>query len=171
MNNVPTDSLYATSLEEVLWGGTLVVITMAMHGFGMLIVLRINLVIKHWLGATKSVLLGLVPVVIASWVIMLVHLSEVVVWALFLFWKGALTNRSLAYYFSLNAYTTLGNNFSLPLHWRLLEGMIASAGLLTFAWSAAILFALAQEFQQHQMQIFVERHQKRRPGPGDESNS
>jgi hypothetical protein len=31
MNSVPTEPLYVTSLEEVLWGGTLVVITMAMH--------------------------------------------------------------------------------------------------------------------------------------------
>ena len=30
---------YATSLEEVLWGITLVAITMAIHGFGMLLTL------------------------------------------------------------------------------------------------------------------------------------
>jgi hypothetical protein len=171
MNSVPTNSLYATSLEEVLWGGILVVITMNMHGIGMLVVLRINLVIKHWLGATKSVLLGLVPVVFASWLMMLVHLTEVAVWALFFFWKGAFVNRSLAYYFSLNEYTTVGSSFSLPFHWRLLEGMLAGTGLLTFAWSAGILFALAQEFQKRQMRIFMERHQKQPPGSRHESNS
>ena len=171
MNSLPTEPVYVTSLEEVLWGGTLVVITMAMHGVGMLVVLRINLAIKQWLGATKSLVLGLVPVILASWMIMLVHLIEVVVWALFFVWKGAFPNRSLAYYFSLNEYTTVGSAFSLPTHWRLLEGMIATAGLLTFAWSTGILFTLAQEFQEQQMQIFRERHQKKASIPKHESNS
>jgi hypothetical protein len=168
MNSLPTEPVYVTSLEEVLWGGTLVVITMAMHGVGMLVVLRINLAIKQWLGATKSLVLGLVPVILASWMIMLVHLIEVVVWALFFVWKGAFPNRSLAYYFSLNEYTTVGSAFSLPTHWRLLEGMIATAGLLTFAWSTGILFTLAQEFQEQQMQGFRERHQKKPSVPKQE---
>ena len=171
MNSVPPEPLYVTSLEEVLWGGTLVVITMAMHGVGMLAVLRISLAIKQWLGATKSLVLGLVPVILASWMIMLVHLIEVIVWALFFVWKGAFPNRSLAYYFSLNEYTTVGSAFSLPTHWRLLEGMIATAGLLTFAWSTGILLTLAQEFQEQQMQIYRERHQKRVSIPKHESNS
>jgi len=161
MNNLPAEPLYVTSIEEVLWGGTLVVLTMAMHGIGMLAVLRINLAIKRWLGTTKSVLSNLVPVILASWMILFVHLIEVIVWALFFVWKGAFPNRSLAYYFSLNEYTTVGSAFSLPLQWRLLEGMIATAGLLTFAWSTGVLFTLAQEFQEQQMQLFRERHQKK----------
>lgn len=161
MNGTPVEPLYVTSLEEVLWGGTLVVITMAMHGVGMMAVLRINLAIKHWLGTTRSLLINLMPVILASWMIMLVHLVEVIVWALFFVWKGAFPNRSLAYYFSLNEYTTVGSAFSLPLQWRLLEGMIATAGLLTFAWSTGILFTIAQEFQEQQMQFFRERHQKK----------
>jgi hypothetical protein len=35
------DSVYVTSLEEIIWGGTLVAVTKAMHGFGMLWVLRL----------------------------------------------------------------------------------------------------------------------------------
>ena len=113
-------------------------------------------------------LLNRVPVILASWMIMLVHLIEVVVWAWFFAWKGAFPNRSLAYYFSLNEYTTVGSAFSLPLPWRLLEGMIATAGLLTFAWSTGILFTLAQEFQEQQMQLFRERHQKQPAVPKPE---
>ena len=58
---------------------------------------------------------------------MLVHLSEVMVWAAFFSWKGAFSNYSLSYYFSLNEFTTLGSNYNLPLHWRLLEGLTATA--------------------------------------------
>jgi hypothetical protein len=42
-------------------------------------------------------------------------------------------------------YVTVGSNLRLPEHWRLLEGMIAFAGLITFAWSTGVLFAMAQE--------------------------
>ena len=158
MNPPPVEPLYVTSLEEVLWGGLLVTITMAMHGFGMMAVLRVNLSVKNWLGNKTHIVANLFPIILASWMIMLVHLIEVMVWALFFIWKGAFQNSSLAYYFSLNEYTTVGSNFNLPLHWRLLEGMIATAGLLTFAWSTGILMTLAQEFQEQRIQLFQQRH-------------
>jgi hypothetical protein len=152
------EPLYVTSLEEVLWGGLLVAITMAMHGFGMMAVLRVNHTVKNWFKNKTSLLAGLFPVILASWMIMLVHLIEVGVWAGFFLWKSAFPNRSVAYYFSLNEYTTVGSPFNLPLHWRLLEGMIATAGLLTFAWSTGILITLAQEFQDQRVQLFKQRH-------------
>jgi hypothetical protein len=164
MNTAPVEPMYVTSFEEVLWGGTLVVITMSMHGFGMVGVLRVSHVLKHWLRRKTTLLTGLLPVILASWMIMLVHLLEVIVWALFFLWKGAFPNRSIAYYFSLNEYTTVGSNFSLPLQWRLLEGMIATAGLLTFAWSTGILLTLAQDFMDQRMQLFKRRY------PQEESN-
>jgi hypothetical protein len=157
MTDLPGQAIYITSLEEVFWGGTLVGITMAMHGFGMLAVLRVDQIIKHRLAGRTSIMAGLIPVILASWMIMLVHLIEVLVWASFFLWKGAFPNSSLAYYFSLNEYTTVGSDYSLPLHWRLLEGMIATAGLLTFAWSTGILITLAQGFQDQRMELAKRR--------------
>jgi hypothetical protein len=93
--------------------------------------------------------------------IIIIHLLEVLVWAGFFLWKGAMPNASLAYYFSLNEYTTVGSNFNLPLRWRLLEGMIATAGLLTFAWSTGVLLTLAQDFQERELQLLKLRRQKR----------
>ena len=159
--NIPLpEPQYIISLDEILWGGTLVAITMAIHGFGMLAVLRANLAVKNWIGKKTTIAANLFPVILASWMIMLVHLIEVGVWAGFFLWQGAFANRSLAYYFSLNEYTTVGSNFNLPLHWRLLEGMIATAGLLTFAWSTGILITLAQEFQDQRIQLFKQRHEQ-----------
>jgi len=161
MNTPPIEPLYTTSLEELFWGGLLVAITMAMHGCGMLAILRVNHAIKQWIGKKTGIVAGLFPVILASWMIMLVHLIEVGIWAGFFLWQGAFANRSLAYYFSLNEYTTVGSNFNLPLHWRLLEGMIATAGLLTFAWSTGILITLAQEFQDQRTQLFKQRHEQK----------
>jgi len=162
--NIPLpEPTYVISLDEIFWGGTLVAITMAMHGVGMLTVLRVNLSVQNWIGKQTGILANLFPIILASWMIMLVHLTEVLVWAGFFLWKSAFPNSSVAYYFSLNEYTTVGSNFNLPLHWRLLEGMIATAGLLTFAWSTGILITLAQEFQDRRMQLFKQRH-----GRGDD---
>src|SRR5580765_984260 len=158
MNTVPIESLYVTSLEEVFYGGALVALTMALHGFGMLGVVRANHTLKNCLGPRTNIVANLLPVIFNSWLIMLVHLVEVALWALFFLWKGAFPNHSTAYYFSLNEYTTVGSNFNLPLKWRLLDGMLASGGLLAFAWPNGILCTVPQEFRDHHTSLFVQRH-------------
>ncbi len=165
MNADLLDSSYVISLKELFWGGTLVAITMAMHGFGMLLVLRLNAALKRRFESRPSFASGLFILILASWTIMLVHLSEVGVWAAFFLWKHAFPNASLCYYFSLNEYTTLGSNYDLPLHWRLLEGMIGTAGLLTFAWSTGVLLTLAEDFQEQQMKLLKQRREKLQPKP------
>jgi hypothetical protein len=135
----------------------LVAITMVMHAIGMRATLRVNLAAKNWLDAKRFQLSGLFRIILASWMILLVHLIEALVWAGFFIWKGAFATYSVAYYFSLNEYTTLGSNFYLPRHWRLLEGMLAMAGLLAFAWSTGVLFTLAQDFQTQRIQSIEKR--------------
>jgi hypothetical protein len=160
MPALPTDP-YVTSLEEVFWGGILVAITMAMHALGMPVILRVQQAWHSRFEREPSFTKGIAGLILASWAILLVHLLEVVVWAAFFVWKGALPTKSLAYYFSLNEYTTVGSAYSLPYRWRLLEGMIAMAGLLTFAWSTGILFTLAQDFQEQQIRLRKLRQEKK----------
>lgn len=155
------EPLYVVSLEEVLWGGMLIAITMGIHGYGMLAVLRVNHGLHQMLGSKKGVMSSIVPVIFASCMIFIVHLSEVMVWAAFFVWKGSFPNLSMSFYFSLNEYTTVGSKFSLTLQWRLLEGMIATAGLLTFAWSTGVLFSLAKEFQDQWLEVFKKRRLKK----------
>ena len=59
-------------------------------------------------------------------------------------------------------YTTVGSNFSLPLRWRLLDGMLPIAALMSFAWSTGVLFMLAQEFQSTQLSAMQARQAARR---------
>jgi hypothetical protein len=158
---MPPESTYVISLEEILWGSFLMAITMFVHGFGMVIVLRVSHGLKRRVAEKENLMVGLLPVVLATCMILLVHLTEVMVWSAFFLWKGSFVNQSLAFYFSLNEYTTLGSNFHLPLRWRLLEGMIATAGLIAFAWSTAVLITLAQQFQNQQMEMFQRRHLKK----------
>ena len=166
MNAVPDATMYVTSLREILWGVMLVASTMIIHGFGMILTLRVNNAFKPHLERTHSFLLGVFALILASWMIILVHLAEVAVWAGFFLWKGALPNYSIAYYFTLNEYTTVGSNYNLPQSWRLLEGMVATAGLLGFAWSTGVLVTLAQGFQEHQLQLLKQRRENRLPKSG-----
>jgi hypothetical protein len=163
---------YVTSVEEVLWGGTLVAITMAVHGFGMLSILRVTGAMKERLVRAPSYMSGMSVLVLASWLILIVHLLEVFAWAGFFYWKDAVNTQmntpataSLCYYFALMDYTTLGSNYNLHIRWRLLEGMIAVAGLLTFAWSTGVLLTLAQEFQDQQLLLLKKRRGRQQPQP------
>ncbi len=146
MHFLQIEPVYVISFEEVFWGALLVAITMAIHVFGMLMVLRFNEYLKSRLDQKKELMAGVVPIMLASCWILLIHLVEVIVWAVFFYWKGAFPNVSIAYYFALNEYTTVGSKFNLPLQLRLLEGIISCAGLLAFALSTGILFRLATSF-------------------------
>jgi len=143
----PDLTLYVAGFEEIAWGVALVAIVMVLHGLGMVWTLRIVHRLKGRLGPNVKLAASLLVLVVAAWLITVTHLVEVFAWAGFLHWKRALPNMSMAYYLSLLDYTTLGCEYDLPVKWRLLEGMIAISGLMTFAWSTGVLFTLAQEFQ------------------------
>jgi hypothetical protein len=168
--DTPLPPHYVISLEEIFWGGILVAITMVMHGNGMITVLRMSGRLKERFAPTPSFISGMSILVFASWAILLVHLLEVLVWAAFFLWKDAVNpqtatsaNGSLCYYFALLDYTTLGSPYNLHVRWRLLEGMLAAAGLFTFAWSTGIMLTLAQEFQDQELSLLKQRREKRHP--------
>jgi hypothetical protein len=159
--DIPADDLhYVISLEEVAWGLVLIAITMTLHGLGMLLATQAGGGVSRRLERFESYFFSVFPIVVASWIIVIVHLAEAIVWAGFFLWKGAMPSTSVSYYFTVMEYTTVGSQYNLPLHWRLLEGMVAMAGLLCFAWSTGVLFTLAQEFQQKQLAARQRRRQR-----------
>ena len=139
------EMLYLISLEEVVWGFGLIGITMWIHGIGMLATMTANDAIRARTARLRRTNLGVGSVVLASLMIVFVHILEVLVWAGFFMVSDAMPNPHAAMYFSLMQYTTVGSDLHLPMHWRLLEGMIAIAGLMTFAWSTGVLFTLADK--------------------------
>jgi len=139
---------YVISLNEIMWGGLLMAVTMVIHGTGMILTLRASYALKRLIEPFKrsAFILGLGVLIIAAWMIIVIDLLEISVWSQFFVWSGAISNPSRAYYYAFVNYCTLNSGY-LPLRWRLLEGMLGMAGLLTFAWSTGIIFMLAQEFQ------------------------
>ena len=72
--------------------------------------------------------------------LLLLHLAEAIVWALFYVLVGALPDLETAAYFSLTSYTTVGyGDVVLPAGWRLLGPIEAAVGVLMLGWSTGIL--------------------------------
>ena len=144
---------YVTSLEEILWGSLLVALTLTIHGFGMLWTLRGSNAFRARFERHPSFVLGLGNLILASWMVTFVHICEVMLWAGFFQWKHCFPNYSIAVYFALMDYTTVGSEYQLPQKWRLLAGMLATAGLLGFAWSTGVLLTLARHVQEQELQL------------------
>lgn len=158
------DLEYVTRVDEVLWGGVLLALTIAIHGMGMLVTVRASSGLKDQFekALTRFPVIGLGILVVAAWMIILVNLTEIALWTGFYVWKGAQPNPFSAFYNAMLNYTTLQAGY-LPSRWRLLEGMLGMAGLMTFAWSTSILFSMAQEFQE--MALVRRRRERHQPPP------
>ena len=73
-------------------------------------------------------------------VMFLVSLIEVIVWALPYLAFGAIEEVEKAVYFSMVTYTTLGyGDVLLDENWRLLASFEAAIGIIMFGWTTAIV--------------------------------
>ena len=78
-----------------------------------------------------------------AWLLLLFHLIEIAVWALFFWWEKCLPNMESAFYFSGVTYATLGyGDLLLPKEWRLFGPLEALTGNLMVGLSIAFFFAV-----------------------------
>jgi len=78
----------------------------------------------------------------AAWIVLL-HVAEIAVWAVFYLWRNAMPDLAAALYFSAVTYTTTGyGDLVLPQGWRLLGGVHALTGILMCGWSTGFFFAI-----------------------------
>src|SRR5262245_18023415 len=109
--NQLAEPAYVIGFEELFWGGTLLATTMALHGLGMLAVLRVANTLNHRFASKPSFVKGLFTLILASSLILVIHLFEVLPWAALLHAVAAVDtanrNVSVAFYVALSDYTTL----------------------------------------------------------------
>ena len=87
-------------------------------------------------------------VLVAAWMVLL-HLSEITVWALYYFWRGAITDLQSSFYFSAVTYTTTGyGDVVLPQESRLVGGVEALTGILMCGWSTGFFFAVVSRMEE-----------------------
>jgi len=146
MNDPIFDSMYVTSIEEILWALLLTALIIGIHAYGMLGVIRSDRFLGMKFGESSHINLSVFRIMISACGIILTHLVEVMIWGLFLYLQNITSNVSMGFYVALMDYTTLGSDYSVPKQWRLMEGMMAISGLLTFAWSTGVLFGIVNSF-------------------------
>ena len=80
-------------------------------------------------------------VVVAVWIVLL-HLTEIAVWACAYAWTAAMPDLQSAAYFSMVTYTTTGyGDLVLPEAWRFHGGVEALTGILMCGWSTGFFVA------------------------------
>ena len=76
------------------------------------------------------------------WWLIVSHLVEIAVWALFFWWQRCLPDAESSFYFSSVTYTTIGyGDLVLPKEWRLFGPVEGLTGVLMSGLSTAFLFA------------------------------
>jgi hypothetical protein len=82
---------------------------------------------------------------LAAWMILL-HLGEVIVWAMFYAGVGVMPDLPSAFYFSAVTYTTTGyGDLVLPERWRIVGGIEALTGILMCGWSTGFFYAVVSK--------------------------
>jgi hypothetical protein len=85
-------------------------------------------------------------IIIGVLYIQFVNTILVWIWASVFWLTGAVPEFEPALYFSLVSFTTVGfGDITLGHEWRLLSGLTAASGFLSFGWSAAYMVELVRK--------------------------
>jgi hypothetical protein len=85
---------------------------------------------------------------VAGWLI-LMHIFEMCLWAVYYLIGQAMPDAPSALYFSSVTYTTVGyGDLVLPERWRLVGGIEALTGILMCGWSTGYFFTIVTRMQQ-----------------------
>ncbi|MFV0384394.1 potassium channel family protein [Paracoccus sp. (in: a-proteobacteria)] len=75
--------------------------------------------------------------------VIMAHLVEILVWAVYFDWRGVIPGVEQAFYFSAVTYATIGyGDIVPPQSWRLIASMEGLTGILMCGWSGGYFFAV-----------------------------
>lgn len=132
--------------------GGLVAVTVLLHAAGLTGVLKIfgkTNTLPKW--NFWSIAWFLIRV---AWWLIMIHVIEIAVWALFYVWMGCLPDKESAFYFSGVTYTTVGyGDLVLPFEWRMLGPIEGLAGILMCGLSTGLFFAVVSRLYAVRQQV------------------
>lgn len=142
-------------LTPVLISALLVIATVVVHAVGFSALFR---AVMRSHGLTMSGFMPLTRLMIGlTCGLMLIHLTEIGVWATGYFWLGCMPDATAALYFSAGAYTTLGGgDLVLPAQWRMLAPLETLTGMLMCGLSIGLFFALINQWMIHWLKMKAE---------------
>jgi hypothetical protein len=128
-------------IAKVLIASVLVAATVTIHAAG------IGMALSHALHSAERPQARFWPItwllIRIAWLLVLFHLLEIAVWALFFWWEKCLPDLESSFYFSGVTYVTLGyGDLLLPKEWRLFGPLEALIGNLMVGLSIAFFFAV-----------------------------
>jgi hypothetical protein len=126
---------------DLVFGGAILVAMMLLHG------LVIGIITRHFYRRsavvarrTHALLRFDALLAVAIFLLLALHLAEIVLWTGALVWSKLVSDWRVAAFFTANTYTTLGyGSFVLPPEWNMMAPIIAISGLFTFGWTASVL--------------------------------
>jgi Ion channel len=128
-------------IAKLLMASCLVAITVTIHAAG------IGMALSHALRSTRRPETRFWPItwllVRIAWFLILIHLLEIAVWALFFRWQNCLPDAESSFYFSGVTYATIGyGDLVLLKEWRLFGPLEGLTGILMCGLSTAFFFAV-----------------------------
>jgi ion channel len=128
-------------ITKLLIASCLVAITVTIHAAG------IGMALSHALHSTRRPETGFWPItwllIRIAWLLIVIHMFEIAVWALFFWWEKCLPDAESSFYFSGVTYATLGyGDLLLPKEWRMFGPLEALTGSLMVGLSIAFFFAV-----------------------------
>jgi|SRR5882724_5974291 len=138
------DMINAGIIAKFLIASFLVAATVIIHAAGL------GMALSHALHSTGGPERRFWPItwllIRIAWLLIVIHMFEITVWALFFWWEKCLPNVESAFYFSGVTYATLGyGDLLLPKEWRLFGPLEALTGNLMVGLSIAFFFVVVSK--------------------------
>ncbi len=119
----------------------LVALTVAVHALGLAVLLRRLQLSPHEMPQTLLPVTWMLVRVV--WILLLLHVAAVSLWALFYLRWGLFPDAESAFYFSGVTYATIGyGDLVLPPPWRIFSPIQGLTGILMCGFSGAFFFAV-----------------------------
>jgi hypothetical protein len=134
--------------ESWIWGLSLIVVTVAIHATGVVIMALVGLRIKVRVETRRHVIPIIIGVIaVAGLLLAVLHGIEAAIWAAAYLWLGALDSPIDAIFYSLDTMVTSGaSGLVLQRHWGIMGALQAADGMLLFGISTAYIFAVMQAY-------------------------
>jgi Ion channel len=131
-------------ITRLLIASCLVAMTVIIHAGGL------GLALSHTLRSTERPERRFWPItwllIRIAWLLIVIHLFEIAVWALFFWWQKCLPDLESSFYFSGVTYATIGyGDLVLPEEWRLFGPIEGLTGILMCGLSTAFFFIIVSK--------------------------
>jgi len=141
-------------MQNWIWGLSLIALTMAIHGTGVLWIALVDVGIRGRIERQNRLrrrrhvaefIIGMIAVV--GLLLAALHGIEAALWAAAYWWLGALNSPADAILYSIDSISTRGaSGLVLEHRWQLMGALEAVDGMLLFGISTAYIYTVMQRY-------------------------